>query len=120
MPERIYKILSEAADAQMRADGQLTPSGVDLADGYVHFSTAMQLGDTLDTHYAGHAALVILAVDSAACGAALTWESARGGDLFPHLYADFTVDMVADRFALNAARDGLDGFLKAAETGGAS
>ena len=111
MPKRIYKILSVEADGQFCADCTLLPTGVDLADGYVHFSTAAQLGETLDKHYAGHADLVILAVDETKCGDALTWEAARGGALFPHLYAAFTTAMVVDRFHLNSARDGLDRFL---------
>jgi uncharacterized protein (DUF952 family) len=41
----------------------------------------------------------------------LLWEVSRGGDLFPHLYAPFETAHIAARFALNAARDGLDRFL---------
>lgn len=112
MQDLIYKILSPRADAQMQADGALRTSGVDLADGYVHFSTAAQLGETLDKHYAGHDALVILAVKAADFGDALRWEASRGGDMFPHLYGEFTEAMVAARFGLNAARDGLTDFLE--------
>ena len=111
MQRLIYKILSPEADAAMRAVGHLTPQGVDLDDGYVHFSTAAQLAGTLDKHYAGHGNLVILAVESDACGTNLRWEASRGGDLFPHLYGRFDEIMVAARFSLNAARDGLHGFL---------
>ena len=113
MSRLIYKILTPAAAAQMQADGQLTPSGVDAADGYVHFSNAAQLVETLDKHYAGHGDLVLLAVaeDEEACGAALRWEVSRNGDKFPHLYAPLRADMVRYRFALNAARDGLTAWL---------
>jgi len=112
MQERIYKILSPQADAALREAGHMVPQGVDLADGYVHFSTAAQLVETLDRHYAGHGELMILAVDSALCGAALRWETSRGGDLFPHLYGPLSDSMIDARFALNAARDGLDAFLQ--------
>ena len=111
MERLIYKILSPEADAKMRADKQLAPSGVDAADGFVHFSTAAQLSETLDKHYAGHGALVILAVNAEVLGDVLKWEVSHGGDLFPHLYALFETAHVSARFALNAARDGLDGFL---------
>lgn len=111
MERLIYKILSPEADAQMRADGRLAPGGVDAADGFIHFSTAAQLSETLDKHYAGHGALVIFAAASADLGDALRWEASRGGDLFPHLYAVFETAHVSARFALNATRDGLDGFL---------
>ena len=112
MERLIYKILTPDAEAQFAADGVLTPSGVDAADGYVHFSTAAQLSETLDKHYEGHGALIILAINAGACGDALRWEHSRGGDLFPHLYGQLTAALVAARFALTANRDGLDGFLK--------
>ena len=111
MERVIYKILTLEADAQLAHDGVLTPYGIDAEDGFVHFSTAMQLADTLDKHYACHADLMILAVNAEACGAALRWESARGGDLFPHLYAPFTAAHVVARLSLNGTRDGLDAFL---------
>ena len=111
MKRLIYKILSPEADAQMRADTQLTPSGVDASDGFIHFSTAAQLSETLNKHYAGHGALVILAVNADVLGDALKWEVSRGGDLFPHLYAPFETAHVSARLALTATRDGLDAFL---------
>ena len=74
MTRLIYKILMPEADAQMRADGQLAPSGVDAADGFIHFSTAAQLSQTLDKHYAGHDALIILAVRADILGDDLLWE----------------------------------------------
>ena len=107
----IYKILTQAAWGAMRADGYMTPMGVDAADGYVHFSTAAQLGATLDKHYAEHGDLVILAVAAETLGAALKWEVSRGGDMFPHLYDTLRIDDVAADFALNAARDGLAAWL---------
>lgn len=96
----------------MRADETLAPIGVDAEDRFIHFSTAAQLPETLDKHYAGHGALIILAVEAVPLGDALRWEVSRGGDLFPHLYAPFETAHVAARFALNAARDGLADFLQ--------
>ena len=112
MAQMIYKILSVQADAQLRRDAFLSPDGSDAADGYVHFSTAAQLSATLDLHYQGHGDLMILAVDTAACGDALRWEASRDGALFPHLYAPLAAAMVAARFKLNATRDGLTAFLQ--------
>ena len=111
----IYKILPPAQWAKMRADGVLTPQGVDAADGYVHFSTAAQLVETLDKHFGGHGDLVLLAVASDDLGVALKWESARNGDLFPHLYDTLRMDDIRADFALTAARDGLADWLTQAE-----
>ena len=42
---------------------------------------------TLAKHFAGATNLLLVAVDAAALGQSLRWETSRGGDLFPHLYA---------------------------------
>ena len=114
MARMIYKILTVEADAQLRRDGALSPSGIDAADGYAHFSAAAQVTATLQAHYQGHGDLLVLAVDAAACGDALRWEPSRDGALFPHLYAPLNEDMVVARFKLNTARDGLTAFLNGA------
>ncbi len=60
---------------------------IDVADGYVHFSTADQVAETATRHFKGERDLVILALDADALAPALRWEPSRGGALFPHLYA---------------------------------
>jgi len=63
-------------------------SAHDQADGFLHFSTASQLPETLRLYYAEQNDLVLLAVDAAALGAALKWEhSPSRGEDFPHLFA---------------------------------
>ena len=59
---------------------------IDAADGYMHFSTAGQLAETLRLHFAGQSGLLLLAVKAADLGEKLVWEPSRGGELFPHLY----------------------------------
>jgi len=63
-------------------------SAHDKADGFLHFSTAPQLAETLRLYYAGQDDLLLIAVEADRLGAALTWEHApsRGED-FPHLFA---------------------------------
>lgn len=112
MARLIYKILTRAAADQLHADGTLQPYGVDAADGYVHFSTGAQLHETLDKHYAEHDELVLLAVSTATCGAALRWEPSRNNEAFPHLYAPLSAAMVSESFLLNSARDGLPAWLE--------
>lgn len=82
----IYKILRAGEWAQLRADGESAGAPVDVADGFVHFSTAPQLPETLRRHFAGEAGLHLLACEADAMGDALRWEPSRGGALFPHLY----------------------------------
>jgi uncharacterized protein (DUF952 family) len=79
---------------------------VDLADGYIHLSTAAQLTDTVDLHFAGQQNLVVVAVDLAALGDSLRWEPSRGGQLFPHLYAPLPLGVVLGSCALRREADG--------------
>ncbi|WP_108395952.1 DUF952 domain-containing protein [Devosia submarina] len=85
-PELIYKIATEASYAPARQSGSYSGMPIDAADGYMHFSTAAQLRETLRLHFPGQTGLVILAVRTADLGPDLVWEASRGGALFPHLY----------------------------------
>lgn len=87
MPERVaYKILTEEQMRALDAD-RFQGAPIDIADGYIHLSTAEQVAGTLDAHFAGREDLFLAAVDLDAAGEAVRWESSRGGVLFPHLYA---------------------------------
>jgi len=83
---RIYKILTAEQWAALEQDGETAGGPADLADGFVHFSTAEQVAATAAKHFAGQDGLWLLALDPQALGPALRWEPARGGQLFPHLY----------------------------------
>ncbi len=85
-PTTAFKILTAWQWAQFQADGVFHGAPVDLADGYIHLSTANQLQGTLDKHFAGQDGLVIAEVDLAALGDLVKWEVSRGGALFPHIY----------------------------------
>ena len=81
----IYKVFRAEERAALEATGETFGAPVDLADGYVHFSTAAQLGETLRRYFAGERELWLLAVDADAAGEAMRWEPSRGGALVPHL-----------------------------------
>lgn len=82
----IYKILRTPEWAAFEAAGRTRGAPVDFADGFIHFSTAGQVAQTLARHFAQDRALVLAAVEADRLGEALRWEPARGGALFPHLY----------------------------------
>ncbi len=82
----IYKICPAHLWEEARRLGVFKGAPVDLADGYIHFSTAGQARETAAKHFAGQGDLMLLWVDSAALGDKLKWEPSRGGALFPHLY----------------------------------
>ena len=91
---RIYKILPRAEWSAAHEAGRFLGSGIDLADGYIHFSTAAQAEETARRHFAGQAELVVLEVEADDLGEALRWEPSRGGDLFPHLYGPLNAGQV--------------------------
>jgi len=82
----VYKILARAAWDDAVAAGRFDGSPVDLADGFIHFSTAAQAQETAARHFRGQQGLVVAAFEADALGEALRWEPSRGGQLFPHLY----------------------------------
>lgn len=85
-PEFIYKIATASSLAPARHSGRYDGMPIDAGDGYMHFSTASQLAETLRLHFKGQSDLVILAIRSAELGDGLVWEPSRNGQLFPHLY----------------------------------
>jgi len=91
---RIYKILPRADWGAAQGVGRFEGSAVDLADGYIHFSTAAQATETARRHFAGQDDLVVLEVEADDLGDALKWEPSRGGDLFPHLYGHLATGCV--------------------------
>ena len=91
---RAFKIFTADQWQQFEADGSFAGAPVDLADGYIHMSTADQLNGTLEKHFAGQEGLVIAEIDLSGFGDALQWEVSRGGALFPHLYAELPMSSV--------------------------
>ncbi len=87
----IYKIFRASEWADLRANGTTAGAPIDVADGYVHFSTASQAAETAAKHFAGADDLMLLAVDTDRLGDALKWEVSRGDQLFPHLYRDLQI-----------------------------
>jgi uncharacterized protein (DUF952 family) len=83
----IYKICEQDEWRVAESDGAFRGSSVDGRDGFIHFSTAAQVGETAAKHFVKQSGLMLVAVDSDALGPALKWERSRGNDLFPHLYA---------------------------------
>lgn len=87
MADIIYKIFPEALWREAEKAGRFDGAPIDLADGYIHFSTAEQVRETVAKHFDGQRDLLLVAVDAASLGGTLKWEVSRGGALFPHLYA---------------------------------
>jgi uncharacterized protein (DUF952 family) len=103
---RLYKIAERSAWNEARSRGRFDGSPDDVRDGYIHLSAENQIVGTLARHFAGAADLVLIEIDAAALGAALRWEPARGGQLFPHLHAPLGMSAVRSERTLELGPDG--------------
>ena len=106
MHDTIYKISPGPLWREAEARGVFAGAPVDLADGFIHFSTAEQVAETARRHFAGQHDLLLVAVDAAALGPALKYEVSRGGALFPHLYGQLDLGAVRWAKALPLGPDG--------------
>ncbi len=103
----IYKICSKEEWEIACTKGCFEGAAIDLSDGYIHFSTASQVSQTARLHFTERKGLVLVAVAAKRLGDDLKWEAARGGELFPHLYATLDVDAVKSVTDLPVAEDGV-------------
>ena len=101
-----YKVLLADEMAMLERDGRFGGSAVDLADGYIHLSTADQLTETVGKHYSGQDGLHVVAVDLGAHGDLVRFEPSRGGALFPHLYGPMLLEAVVAYGPLQRDADG--------------
>jgi uncharacterized protein (DUF952 family) len=102
----IFKIATRANFETARSAEAYLGMPIDDADGFLHFSTASQLRETLSKHFAGQGDLVLLEVDAQAIGTPLRWEPSRGGDLFPHLYAPLPLVAITRQASIAVDADG--------------
>lgn len=91
----VYKIFRASEWETFRAAGETAGSPADLADGFVHLSTADQAPETAARHFPGEDDLTLCAFDACALGDALRWEPSRGGALFPHLRRSLRLEEVS-------------------------
>ena len=113
-PDFIYKIVSRAAFEGARGAGVFPQMPIDLKDGFIHFSTAGQLRETLQLYFAGQADVVVFAVRATDL-ADLRWEPSRGGQLFPHHYGELSRSVIGQTADIAVAADGsvtLPGWIK--------
>lgn len=92
--QRLYRLLSAADWRAAVLDGVYRGAPHDLADGFIHLSTADQVEETAALHYAGVEDLMVLTVDSARVDGEVKWEPSRGGQLFPHVYGTIPLEAV--------------------------
>ena len=97
-PTYIYKIFQLPAWTTFEQTGRYKGSPVDISDGFIHLSCAHQMQGTLDKHYTDAKDLIVGQIDAAKLGEALKYEPSRGGEDFPHLYDDLSMDAVSQHW----------------------
>ena len=107
MTDLAYKLVDGAEWRTAIANGSYAGSAVDLADGYIHMSTAAQLAETARRHYSGRDDLVLVSIALTGLGEALKWEASRGGDLFPHLFRPLQTSFAVEERRLTVDEAGL-------------
>ncbi|WP_112808970.1 DUF952 domain-containing protein [Ensifer sp.] len=110
MSSIIYKIVPAALWQEAQRTGRFDGAPIDLADGYIHFSTGEQVKKTAALYFEGQEGLLLVAVDGDALGEELVYEPSRGGALFPHLYAPLFLSAVHWEKPLPLGADGLHVF----------
>ncbi len=107
----IYKIVPATLWRAAERAGVFRGAGVDIVDGFIHFSNASQVEETAARHSAGQRDLLLVAVDAERLGPRLKWERSRGGDLFPHLYGPLPHAAVLHVDPLPLSADGRHDFV---------
>ncbi|HWG04782.1 MAG TPA: DUF952 domain-containing protein [Beijerinckiaceae bacterium] len=110
MLQLIYKLAPAALWKEAEAAGIFSGAPIDLADGFIHFSTAEQTRETAVKHFHGEPDLLLIVVDSDPLADALRWEVSRGGQLFPHLYRPLPLDVVRSVSPVPRRADGSHDF----------
>ena len=101
----IYKICPADIWAKAERDGVFSGAGIDLTDGFIHFSTQVQTAETLQLHFAGVHDLRLIQIDADTLD--IVWEESRGGQLFPHLYGNLPITKVVAVYDLPIGDDGI-------------
>lgn len=99
MTETVFHVSPRARWLHLGPDEPYTDPSLGT-QGFIHCSTADQLGPTLAAHFSGidRAHLVVLEIDPGRLSAPLRWEPAPGAaegrdQMFPHVYGP--IDRVA-------------------------
>lgn len=92
----VFKILLKKEWQTFQKEGVFAGSALDLADGYIHLSSADQVDGVIERHFKGQRPLYIIGFNDSQFLENLKWEEATGGQLYPHLYnSKLQIDLVS-------------------------
>ena len=90
---KVFKICEKVEWESIKTNDFFEGSKIDQSDGFIHFSTSVQLKETLEKHFTSKSQLYLLEVNTD--GLDLVWEVSRNNELFPHLYQPLPLGAVA-------------------------
>lgn len=90
----IFKLLTQEQWEVFKSENVFSGAPIDIADGYIHFSSASQVAETAAKYFADLPQVILAEVDTQKLSTPVVWEPSRGGALFPHLYATLPMDAV--------------------------
>ncbi len=100
MKNWVFKILRPGEWQPNQNSRAYTGAPVDVADGYIHFSTIDQLQETADKYFSDQPAVHVIAFSANAWADGLRWEPSRGSQMFPHLYRPLDMTLAAKSWRL--------------------
>lgn len=103
--EMIYHIASEAEWVKAAGAGVYRADSLNT-EGFIHCSTAAQVAGTANLLFFGRKDLVLLEIDPALVVPEIKYESAPGGQMFPHIYGPLDVRAVTRALAFQPGKDG--------------
>jgi uncharacterized protein (DUF952 family) len=102
----IYHIATRADWDSAQAVGEYTADSLE-SEGFIHYSTAVQVQATANRFFRGRQDLVLLSIDENRVTAEIKYENLEGGtDLFPHVYGPLPVKAVIRLLDLLPDQDG--------------
>ena len=101
---KVFKICEENEWKGAKNKKFFTGSISDLRDGFIHFSTSVQLKETLEKHFKSKSPLYLLEVKTD--DLELVWEISRNNQMFPHLYSPLPLNMVSQVYTISIDDEG--------------
>lgn len=105
----IYKLSPRDEWQAAEATGIFTGAPIDVADGFIHFSTADTVEETANKWFVDVEDVLLVVVDADQLDEdQLKYEPSRGGALFPHLYGPMPMSAVISVHELPKSDAGFD------------
>jgi uncharacterized protein (DUF952 family) len=101
----VYKICTQAVWHDALAKGVFVGATIDLTDGFIHLSTAVQAPVTASLFFKTGDDLVLVGFDDQTLKG-LKYEPSRGGELFPHVFGTIDTKQALSVFRLVRQTDG--------------